>query len=1292
MNKYTLKHKSLSLMLSVMLTTTSFAGISYAEADVDLIHNTETVEMDIQEDDTENVILSDDDLIASYTDDGSIMSDEDFFGVYDSQTETWTNPGKFDYDKYPDMQSVKDAVMQGDYELAREECMNYYKEKYQSYTFDSYTITNTTYLGAELIKENVYVDPHTGTTPLGIMTFPGEEPERIPSNYTELNLIDYSSMLTSEAGLFTVYLMGIKKDGTAFQLDGKDTPGGMIPVIEITQKGVTTTYPAVADVYISPSENGLTRYGDKDDDEYKRLLIEESKSSVKSPIAIDANTKRTMIKFDLSGVDADSAIMDAKLKIFGWNYGTGTDGKVVVCNIKDVSWNEENATWYMTGTDGTTTAEHAAFSNDGLQYLTYVSSTPVYETVGDKSFWAYAYRYGEEICRFTFMHEYLVPVCVNDSENYLHYGKVLLRQLIGYLNQWGTIPIHGRTLDAYCRNTVNPKWMGLLLAKTNIITPDIWSAHMKFHWKELEEHAKRYENGVANFVSEEGNWLTYRIQGYVMMLAFFPEYSDFDRYFDWLNIWEEKVFMTSFNSDGSCTEVPDAYGVGSVMSQQMRIDNPFINAKLDVRLINDERKEILKNCLKFFMRQHMPDNLDPRIGDSSGSASQNEIWTGYARRYNDPEMLYMATQGKEAIEAKPRISSFKYPDMGYYVMRSGFLPDSLYLYTDNDGRVSGHTHTDDLAVIVKAYGNNLLTDQAYTSYNWNTGTNLAETQWHNTVEFDNKTGNTSKTSVGSSYRFEANGGYDNATLSTHLYDKKTKVNHTRNILFVKPGYWIVNDYLVPAGSKEDVHTYKQYWHMRPTANMTLDELTGIGRSNFNAEANIQVATAKTDDITAAVIPSYYSYGTGSLVNSKRLVYEQNISGNAAFDTVLYPEKSGSKGNLSVEKLPLENVSDDGVTAMNIIIEDQATDMSVDADYYFVHDNTQKQTRSFGRYTTDGRMAYVERNSENQKLSRIFVQDATDITQNSNKKALFKALTQISEFSANISDKQIDIDSSVNIDLSKVTFYVDNPTTIESVFFNGEEVSFNTSGHYVYFGVLPIINDEAVDSGNGGSGSSGNSRPGTPSHGSSGSSSSGGSGGGSSGSGGGFVPPVNTPENNISSAFKNELDAHWGKDELYPMVEDGILKGLSDETLGLDIVIDRAQFTALLCRALGIAEKEYSGQFEDVKASDWFSGYIQSAYDMGLINGMSDTSFAPYENLTREQMAKILVLAHEKNAEAAVVEEDDMYSDDTLISDWSKEFVYKARRYGIMVGDTQNNFRPNHTSTRAEAAVALSRIK
>ena len=1001
-------------------------------------------------------ILSDDELIDSYSDDGSIMTDEEFFGKYDASTDTWIVPSKLDYDKYSDMQAVKAAVMQGDYTKAKEACMNYYKNKYQSYSFSNYNITNDMLLGAELLMKNVYVDPVTGTTPIGIMSFPGAIPQKNPQNYTQLSLNNYKNMLKAETGLFSVYLMGIKKDGSSFLMDSKETPSGLEPLLEITQNGVTTAFSAVDDTYISPSENGLTRYGDNDDAEYQRLLVEESKSSINSPIAIDKNTKRAMIKFDLSNLDRSAEITDAKLKIFGYNCGTAETAEVLVCNIRDVSWNEETATWYMTGADGKTAAEHSAFSNDGLQYLTYVSSTPVKETIGDKSFWAYSYRYGEELCRFAHMHEYLVPLCVSNTEKYMHYGKVLLRQFIGYLNQWGNVPMHGKTLDAYCRNTVNPEMMGLLLAKTDIITPDIWSAHMKFHLKELEEHAKRCENN-GPLLEETGNWLTYRIEGYMTMLAHFYELCNFEYYFEWLNAWEDTVFETSFNSDGSCTEVPFAYGMGSILSQQINIDTPFKKANISYRLINEEREKILKECFRFFLRQQMPDNMDPRIGDSAGDTSQTESFLSRAKIYNDPEMIYMASQGKEEIDAKPKISSFEYPDMGYYIMRSGFLADSLYLYTDNDGRVSGHTHTDDLAVVVKAYGNNLLTDQSYTSYNWTTGTNLAETQWHNTVEFDNSTGSLFTTSVGEKQRFEANNGYDNTTLSTNLYDNSTQVKHTRNILFIKPGYWIVNDYLIPAEPLKE-HTYKQYWHMRPTAEMTLDVDTNIGRTNFSDQANIQVPTVKTDDITAEITPSYYSYGAGSLVNSKRLVYEQNVLGNAVFDTVLYPEKAGNKGKVSVSKLPLENVESNGATAMNICIEDTATGICSDADYYLVHDKKQQSVRSFGRYTTDGRMAYIENNTEKANLSRIFVQDTTSVVRNSDEREIFKSLSSVSELSVNISDTDVKIDSSVSFEINDITFYADNADAITKVYLNGNEIPFKKAGHYIFFGEEPILQD------------------------------------------------------------------------------------------------------------------------------------------------------------------------------------------------------------------------------------------
>ena len=57
---------------------------------------------------------------------------------------------------------------------------------------------------------------------------------------------------------------------------------------------------------------------DKDDNEYQRLLVEESKSSINSTIAIDKNTKRSMIKFDLSGIkiiNSNSIEESAKIAI-----------------------------------------------------------------------------------------------------------------------------------------------------------------------------------------------------------------------------------------------------------------------------------------------------------------------------------------------------------------------------------------------------------------------------------------------------------------------------------------------------------------------------------------------------------------------------------------------------------------------------------------------------------------------------------------------------------------------------------------------------------------------------------------------------------------------------------------------------------------------------------------------------------------------------------------------------------------------------------------------------------------
>ena len=83
--------------------------------------------------------------------------------------------------------------------------------------------------------------------------------------------------------------------------------------------------------------------------------------------------------------------------------------------------------------------------------------------------------------------------------------------------------------------------------------------------------------------------------------------------------------------------------------------------------------------------------------------------------------------------------------------------------------------------------------------------------------------------------------------------------------------------------------------------------------------------------------------------------------------------------------------------------------------------------------------------------------------------------------------------------------------------------------------------------------------------------------------------------------------------------------------------------------------------------------------MGIIEGF-DGKFDPTGLLTREQMAKILVLATNSVADT----KDTTFADWDEISDWAKEYVGIGRENGLFKGNIENKFMPKSNLTRAEA--------
>ncbi len=217
---------------------------------------------------------------------------------------------------------------------------------------------------------------------------------------------------------------------------------------------------------------------------------------------------------------------------------------------------------------------------------------------------------------------------------------------------------------------------------------------------------------------------------------------------------------------------------------------------------------------------------------------------------------------------------------------------------------------------------------------------------------------------------------------------------------------------------------------------------------------------------------------------------------------------------------------------------------------------------------------------------------------------------------------------------------------------------------------------------------------------------GGGGGGGTGGGGGrgssgnigasvSLGSATSPTEPVKSEEKTEpsfkdISGHWAEETINNMMKKNIIKGISEDEFAPDKNITKAEFAAIILRALNKETKKYAGEFEDVSASDWYADTVAAAYKLGLVSG-SEGLFNPNSNITRQEMAKILVVAYEiKNGEIKA-EENAAYTDFSDISDWAKDFINKAFAAELMKGDDSGRFNPSAGATRAEAATAVERF-
>ena len=114
--------------------------------------------------------------------------------------------------------------------------------------------------------------------------------------------------------------------------------------------------------------------------------------------------------------------------------------------------------------------------------------------------------------------------------------------------------------------------------------------------------------------------------------------------------------------------------------------------------------------------------------------------------------------------------------------------------------------------------------------------------------------------------------------------------------------------------------------------------------------------------------------------------------------------------------------------------------------------------------------------------------------------------------------------------------------------------------------------------------------------------------------------------------------------------------------------------------------QQTASFNDLAGYGWASDAITYLAGKGIVNGKGNNEFAPADNITREEFAKILVLAYDLYDEGAECDFIDAEKDR-----WSYKYIASLHKYGTVQGYPDGSFGVNNLISREEMAVMLYRI-
>ncbi len=185
-----------------------------------------------------------------------------------------------------------------------------------------------------------------------------------------------------------------------------------------------------------------------------------------------------------------------------------------------------------------------------------------------------------------------------------------------------------------------------------------------------------------------------------------------------------------------------------------------------------------------------------------------------------------------------------------------------------------------------------------------------------------------------------------------------------------------------------------------------------------------------------------------------------------------------------------------------------------------------------------------------------------------------------------------------------------------------------------------------------------------------------------------------PIKKISEKYHDVDENEWYVSAVKYATEHNLMNGVSETEFAPRKQMTRGMLVTVLYRASNSTGKDLPS-FVDVEKDQYYANPIAWAAQNGIVNGIGENQFGPNHNITREQIVTILY-RYAKWKDSSIQDMEGVmglagYVDYMEISDFATNAFRWAIHEGIINGKSDGNLAPKDLATRAEVATMLMRF-